>query len=192
MFALNVTIRGDKVIIDGLREIAADMPRIVQRGLKKVARGIHREAMALLNGSGGQFNYETRTSKSGKQYQKQGARKMERYSPFSLKDGSSALFTRFSDSGGYPVPVRTGNLKRLLDFLDPNTSKGGFTANPGEVIVYNSAEYANVIHEGRGSSAKFGPRPFLTDALAKFNQGGQIAATLENEVTTALKKRGLA
>lgn len=192
MLAVNVTISGDKVVINGLNQLAADMPKIVQRGLKSVVKGLHREAMNNLNGKGGVNSYESRTSKSGKQYQKKTGSKVDTYEGFTRKSGEAQQFKRFTDSGGYPVPVRTGNLKRLLDFVDPGGSKGEFTAGPMEVIVFNSAQYAAVIHNGTGSSAKFGPRSFLTDALAKFNQGGQIAATIENELNTEIQKRGLA
>ena len=192
MLAVNVTISGEKVIINGLNQLAAEMPRVVQRGLKKVSRGVHRMAMDNLNGAGGLNSYETRTSKSGKQYQKKTGSKMSMYDGFTRKSGETQQFKRFTDSGKYPVPVRTGNLKRLLSFLDPGQSKGAFAAGPMEVVVYDSAEYARVIHNGTGSSAKFGARPFLTDALAKFNQGAGIAAAIENELNIEIQKRGLA
>ncbi len=193
MLAVNVTISGDKVIIDGLNQLAADMPKIVQRGLKKVARGVTREAMNLLNGPGGLNNYETRTSKSGKQYQKKTGSKMEMYDGFTRASGDVQQFKRFTDAGHYPgVPIRTGTLKKLLDWLDPGENKGGFSAGPLEVVVYNSAGYASVIHQGTGSSAKFGARPFLTDALEKFNRGDGIAGILETELKTEIQKRGLA
>jgi hypothetical protein len=192
MLSVNVTISGDKVIIEGLRQMAQQMPKIVQSGLKEVARGVHREAMANLNGKGGFNSYENRTSKSGKQYQKKIGSKVSLYEGFTRSSGEAQSFKRFSDSGGFPVPVRTGNLKRLLDFLDPGQSKEGFSAGQNELVVFNSAEYARTIHEGTGSSAKFGGRPFLTRALETFNQGGQIAALIDNKVNTELKKRGLA
>lgn len=179
MLAVNVTISGEKVIIEGLRQLAAEMPRVVQRGLKKVSRGVHREAMDLLNGPAG----------AGRKAQIIGPSK-----GFVKKSGEVVNFKqKFMDAGHYPgVPVRTGNLKRLLSFLDPGQSKGAFAAGPMEVIVYDSAEYARVIHNGTGSSAKFGARPFLTDALAKFNQGAAIARTIENELNIEIQKRGLA
>jgi hypothetical protein len=178
MLAVNVTISGDKVIVRGLQQLAAEMPKIVQRGLKKVVRGVHREAMDLLNGAGG----------AGRKAQIVGPSR-----GFTKKSGESVNFKQqFAGAGGYPVPVRTGNLKRLLDFVDPGGSKGSFNAGTMEVIVFNSAQYASSIHNGTGSSAKFGERPFLTDALNKFNAGGQIAATIENELNTEIAKRGLA
>jgi len=167
MLDLNVTVQGDKVIIEGLQALAADMPHVLQRGLKRINRGVHRSAMDFLNGP-------------GRTVMKQKNR---------LRGQSDDLGAR---PGSYPVPVITGNLKRLLDFIDPSQSKDRFSAGPLEAIVYDSAEYANVIHEGTGSSTAYGRRPFLDDALEHFNQGGQIAGILEEEVQKEVKKRGLA
>lgn len=196
MLSVNVTLIGDRVVINGLSQLAAEMPRVVQRGLRKVVKGVHREAMANLNGAGGFNLYENRTSRSGRQYRKKVGSKVSYYVGFTRSNGSVQMFKRFTDSGGYPVPVRTGNLKRLLDFVNPGQSKesGSFSFSAGnmESIIFDSAEYASVIHDGRGSSAKFGPRPFLTDALNKFNQGGYMEALFENEIRDEVVMRGLA
>lgn len=99
--------------------------------------------------------------------------------------------------GGYPVPVRTGHLRRMLNWLQPGQSKtdtGGatFSAATNEAVVYDSAVYADWIHEGKGSSAKFGPRQFLYDALERFNVGDQAKRILEEEVQKDIDKRGMA
>jgi hypothetical protein len=98
-------------------------------------------------------------------------------------------------SGGYPVPVRTGFLRHVLDWLNPGASKsssmGTFTAGADEVVIYNSAEYAGVIHDGRGSSATLGPRRFLTDALVKFNSNDQIKRAIEEEIEKEISRAGL-
>lgn len=98
-------------------------------------------------------------------------------------------------SGGYPVPVRTGHLRRSLNWLKPGESKTGpagtFTAGQNEVVIFDSAEYANVIHEGLGSSAKFGPRRYLTDALEQFSAGDRIKRTIEEEIEKEILKAGL-
>jgi len=182
MIALNVQVQGDKVIIDGLRNFAIAAPLAVQRGLKKAVRGVHREAMEFLNGSGG----------VGKKSQIVGPSR-----GFVKKSGESVNFKQqFSGAGAYPVPVRTGNLKRLLDFVDPGqsiTSNGKtFSAANMEAVVFDSAQYASVIHQGTGSSAKFGKRAYLDDALANFNQGDGIAKTIETEMMAEIAKRGLA
>jgi hypothetical protein len=184
MLAINVTVTGDKIVIEGLQQLAAEMPKVVQRGLRRVVKGVHREAMDFLNGAGGASKAKT-----------------TKYTGFVRKSGVSQEFKSFAGAGAYPVPVRTGNLKRMLFFLNPgsstgNNSKGGsdstFSAGPMEAVVYDSAEYARTIHDSTGSSAKFQKRTYLTDALARFNRGDQIAATLEDEIRNEIKKRGLA
>lgn len=89
-------------------------------------------------------------------------------------------------AGGYPVPARTGHLKRSLDWLEPGTSKTAgdrtFSAGPFEGIVYDSAEYADVIHEGKLSSKKYGARPYAEDALEIYNRGSRIQMNIENEI----------
>lgn len=171
---IGVTVQGDKVVIGGLQQFAADVPRAIQRGMSRTVKGVHHAAISFLSGAGSKGEYvTTRTGKT---------RWKKRTAPI--------------PSGGYPVPVRTGNLRRLLDFVEPGQSKssGGhtFTAGPMEAIVYNSAEYARVIHDGTGSSAKFGPRRFLADALDRFNKGDRIAEILAEEITADIAKRGLA
>ncbi|NOZ68011.1 MAG: hypothetical protein GXP46_01880 [Deferribacteres bacterium] len=158
MLNLNVTIEGDKVIIEGLDKIADHMPDAVQRGLLRVVKGIHRMAYEFLSGPG-------------------------------LEAKGAAL------AGGYPVPVRTGHLRRMLDWLGPGETKTAgdhtFTAGPMEAMVYNSAEYAMVIHEGRGSSEKYGRRPYLEDALDAFNQGDRIRNTIAEEIDEEVRRSGL-
>jgi len=63
--------------------------------------------------------------------------------------------------GSYPVPVRSGFLRRSM----------GATASGGRGLVFNSAEYARAIHDGfrpyGNKHAKPVPaRPFMDDALA--------------------------
>ena len=98
-------------------------------------------------------------------------------------------------AGGYPVPVRTGDLRQLLDFVPPGKTKsndaGSVTAAAHEAIVYDSAEYAKVIHDGKGSSEKYGPRPYITDGVEKFNESKGIKTTLEEEIAVSIQKAGL-
>ncbi|MDH4100602.1 MAG: hypothetical protein OEV28_08500 [Nitrospirota bacterium] len=105
---------------------------------------------------------------------------------------SSSLDAR---PGAFPVPRLTGHLARMLDFLDPGQSKSAeghsFTAGALEAAVFDSAEYADIIHEGRGSSAKFGERPFLTDALESFNRGDKIKQIIEDKINDAMRGSGL-
>ncbi len=92
--------------------------------------------------------------------------------------------------GAYPVPVETGNLRRLLDWLKPDARKGEFKAGDLEAIVYDSAEYARTIHDGLGSSAKFGARPFITDGFERFNEGGKLAEIAAEEIENLAKDKG--
>lgn len=181
MLNINVTISGDKVLIQGLNQFAAEMPGTIRSGLKKVVRGVHPLAMAFLNGAGG----------AGRKAQITGPSR-----GFTKKSGEHVGFKQqFAGAGGWPVPVRTGNLKRLLDWVDPGqsmTSHGQtFSAGNMEVVIFNSAEYASSIHEGTGSSRKFGPRRFLDSAVSRFNTVTGIANTIEAEIESALIKKGL-
>lgn len=89
-------------------------------------------------------------------------------------------------TGGFPVPVKTGHLRRLLAWLKPGESKseGGDTVSAGELetVVYNSAAYADAIAKGLGSSAKFGPRDYLAKGLEDFNRGDGIAGAINDEL----------
>ncbi len=103
---------------------------------------------------------------------------------FKLLSGSA------TPAGAYPVPIITGNLRRLLDWLKPGENKGVFKAGGMEAIIYSSTPYSGVIHEGRGSSAKFGARPFITDGFKRFNEGDKLVHLLEDEVEKAARKKG--
>lgn len=164
MLDIRVTIEGDKVVIAGLQAMGPKIDKAIRRGLTRSAKGIYDDAFRWLSGAGSV--YETRTSKkTGKEYRKKVA---------------SIL------PGQYPVPVRTGHLRRMLRWLRPGASKSAegvtFTAGPFESVVFNAAVYSEVIHDGTGTSARHGPRPFLTDALKRFNQGEGIKRILESEI----------
>lgn len=97
-----------------------------------------------------------------------------------------------SPAGAYPIPVKTGHLKRSLDFLPPGKSKtvGGLTfrAGPLESKVYNSAQYSRTIHEGLDSSKKYGERPFLVDGFEEADKAGKINKILDEETDKALEE----
>lgn len=83
--------------------------------------------------------------------------------------------------GQYPVPVRTGHLRRSLNYASPSSNaKIGNkveSIDDDKVLIFNSAEYAKIIHEGEGSSKKYGRRPYLedgykdTDIAKEFGRG---------------------
>lgn len=75
--------------------------------------------------------------------------------------------------GSYPVPARSGHLLGAHFFE---------VQNEHLAIVGNSAEYALPIHEGQGSSAKYGRRPFLDDAVDKVDPTAIVQAEVSKEI----------
>ncbi len=88
-----------------------------------------------------------------------------------------------SPAGAYPVPRRTGFLKSRVDIVKPGETKiwgessdlrtrkkttaGTLSAGQLEAVLYDNAAYANVIHEGYGTSKNYGRRPYLEDGVAR-------------------------
>jgi len=188
MLDIQVKIEGEKIILEGLENFAEAMPKAVERGLTRAAKGITREAFNWLSGPGRKpvrlrdkitgVNEET-----GKLTKKKKTR---------LRGQSDMLGAR---PGSYPVPIITGHLRRSLNWLKPGEAKsypetGTFLAmlEPPQAVIYDSASYAETIHEGKGSSRKFGRRPFLTDAFERFNQGSKVAQMIEEEVKKEIDK----
>ncbi len=170
MLDLQITVDGDKIVIEGLDRLAVMIPTAIKRALTRIATGSHRESHALLSGPGG----------AGKEVRRD-------YVGFTKKSGEDVIFRSFEGAGGYPVPVRSGLLRDSLDFLFPGQSKTAgkaltFTAGPDEAVIYDSAEYARVIREGTGSSSKYGPRDYLTDGFEKFNTGARAVRIVEEEI----------
>jgi len=123
---LQVTVQGDRVVVANLQRYARELPHAVDRGLKRIVRGLYGIAQYWLSGEGGAAK-DMRTD----------------YAGFANKSGQDAMFRSFKGAGGYPVPVRTGHLRRMLDWLDPGESKSGeagtFSAGPQEVVLFDSA-----------------------------------------------------
>jgi len=169
---IKITVEGEKLVIDGLNQFVVQTPNAIRRALERTAKGVMREAFSLLSGAGAKGVTKEVTGKSGGKYNK-----------FQKQN---------IPAGGYPVPVRTGHLRRSLDWLKPGATKetdvGVFTAGSNEVVVYDSAQYARVIHEGTGSSTPHGPRRYLTDALENFNSGSRISQIIEEEIQKEVDK----
>lgn len=186
MVGLNVTIDGDKVLIQGLTLADRAIVRGGAAGLERVTVGIFDEAHKLLSGqSRSRLRIFTRAQTYNIKTRKRTRTKMR-----GVTDQLGAA------PGSYPpVPVVTGHLRRYLNFIKPGESKSdngySFSAGPLEAIVYNSARYASVISEGTYSSEKYGPRPFDTDAVKNYDQGGHIAAIIDEEVQKAIDAAGL-
>lgn len=94
--------------------------------------------------------------------------------------------------GSYPVPIRTGNLRRLLNFVPPGKAKtsDGVTvkATKHEALIYNVASYAKSIHDGVGASATHGKRAFLMDAYTKADKAKGVRKLVEKEVRVEVRK----
>jgi len=52
-------------------------------------------------------------------------------------------------AGAYPVPVRSGHLRRSEDYILPGRSKHGLRAGSGQAFLVNTAIYATTIHRDR-------------------------------------------
>lgn len=96
-------------------------------------------------------------------------------------------------AGGYPVPRRTSHLHNRLNFIGPKRSKAAdgsvFTTGVHEALVFDSAIYSRTIHDGLGSSSRFGPRPFITDGFKAFWE--EAGTVIGEEIDTAIKESGL-
>jgi hypothetical protein len=172
MLDIKVSIENKEVVIQGLDKLGFGIDIAATKGLQRATVGIFGIAFQWLSGAGGQTRTYSREWSAGGEI-----RRKKKYG---------------AAPGGYPVPVRTGNLRRLLNWLWPGESKSGdagtFTAGPDEFVIYDSASYAAAVFLGRGSSAPYGPRDALRDALELFNHGGMIQQLIGEEITKEMNK----
>ncbi|MDO8282694.1 MAG: hypothetical protein Q7U10_08780 [Thermodesulfovibrionia bacterium] len=156
----------DKNLNHKLDRMKMGIPAAIQSGIEKATKKIHREAHKNLSGAGAKSRITGKAVKENGKWKIKGRKNIPQSIP----------------GGGWPVPVRTGWLRQMLYFLLPGetSGNGGLTVTAGhfEGVVYNAAEYADVIHEGRGSSRKFGKRPFITQA-ANLNLGSFIESEID-------------
>ena len=182
MLVMSSTLEGDKVFIDGATGLAKSAPDAALRGLRTAARGIFDEAHKNLNGPG-----RTRVRLRDKR-------------TFTYSEGNSNVRTQNKTRargqhsflgarpGSYPVPRITGNLSARLGILEPGESKKGdgalgtFRAGNDEFMVYDSAAYAYVIRDAKGSSRKHGERDFIGDGLTTYDQNVGITTPVEKEL----------
>jgi len=80
--------------------------------------------------------------------------------------------------GAYPVPVRTGQLRRSEDYVLPGRSKHGITARHGQAYLVNTTAYASEVHDGKGRHVRFGKREFAADAIQSTRSEGLDAMSL--------------
>ncbi len=114
MLDLKVTIENDKVVINGLEEIAAELPSAVRRGLHRIGGGIYQEAFHWLSGPGakksnipgGGYPVPTRTKhlRGSLGWLDPGQSKSGDVGTFTAGGGEAVIF----DSASYALPVFLG------------------------------------------------------------------------------------
>ena len=174
MLGINVTIDGERVVIEGLENLSDNIKsKAIPRGIRRIVKGTASIALEKFL-SGPVRGLKSKTSKGGRQ---------------------RAVAGKPELAGGYPVPRLSGTLKRLLGWLFPGQSKSSnglsYNAGPMEGLVYDSALHAGIIHEGTGSSKKYGPRRFLDDAFSAFNRGARTTLIMEDEIEKEITASGL-
>ena len=170
MIGIEIEVKGEKILINGLEEFERELPGTIQDGLGDIIDRVHIAAIKWLQGP--RRGVKTITSKKGRQ---------------------RAVPQSPELAGNHPVPRVTGNLLRLLDTVKPGRRKSSnglsFLAAFFEAILFNSAEYASVISEGTGSSAKYGPRPFGEDALKEVEP--EMPAIMNSRINRLVASSGL-
>lgn len=174
MLGINVTIDGEKVVINGLTSLSDNIGmKAIPRGVRRITQGTARISLEKYL-SGPARGLTSKTSKGGRQRGIAGKPEL---------------------AGGYPVPRLSGNLRRLTSWLNPGQSKSiegfSYSAGPMEGLIYTPLPYAGQIHEGRGSSKKYGPRRFLDDAFTFFNKGARSNRIMEDEIEKEISASGL-
>jgi len=98
------------------------------------------------------------------------------------KDASQRLSGSGSSTpGAYPIPVRSGNLRRGLGVRRLGDTSG---------LVFNRSNYARAVHStgfhayGNERAPFYEPRPFLSDAIEAVNPTDVVRAELAKAVLT--------
>lgn len=185
MIDIDLTMDGDKKILDKLRRLAKDYPEAAKQGLVRSIREIYDESFKLLRGPSRKPGRKREWTATG--YRLSGR----------LRGQADPLNAR---PGSYPVPVITGHLRSRLAVLEPGErirAGRSFTyqfggrrvqkieegasiqAGPHEVILYDSAVYAETIHK---------TRPFMKDAFTNYGFG-RIRQNIEDELRSLLNER---
>jgi hypothetical protein len=187
MLVLTATIDGDKIILQGLANIAHEMPAAIGRGLNRIGPGIYAEAFKILNGPS-----RAQLRVKGKRAWR--ATGWTHENPSRPRGQSDLLGAR---PGSYPVPKITGNLLKLLGWVGPGESKSSgdltFTAGALELVLFDSAAYATSVFLGKDSSAAYGERDAIRDGMDnydKFSSGGhtKMADVLNEEIQKEIDK----
>jgi len=95
------------------------------------------------------------------------SRGLSRWAVLAHKEAHRLLSGSGKDgAGAYPVPVRTGQLRRAEAYVLPGRAKHGIAAHDNQAFLINTAKYASVIHESR---------PFAQDGIENTrSQGAKI------------------
>ncbi len=163
MLNISVTLKNERLVISGLNRLDKGIEqKALPRALRKIGSGVARISIDLLTGS--RRGVQTIKSRNG----------IER-----------TVIGKSEAAGEYPVPRVVGHLRRMLQWIGPGRSKSidgvSFTTGLNEAVVFNTARYASQIHEGKGSSAKYGPRPFIDDAFKRFDTRGAVEKEVKKE-----------
>ncbi|WP_167631564.1 hypothetical protein [Mariprofundus ferrooxydans] len=86
-------------------------------------------------------------------------------------EGGTGVWERHN-IGGYPVPVRTGHLRRLQNYILPGRSKSGVSMRHGQGALIDTAAYAESVSEGTGTHSRYGKRRFQVDAIQNSHEAG--------------------
>ena len=85
--------------------------------------------------------------------------------------GGTGIWQRHN-IGGYPVPVRTGSLRRSDNYILPGRTKSGISTRHGQAALINTSVYAGPLHEGTGPHYRYGQRQFHVDAVRNSREAG--------------------
>ena len=147
MLVLTATIENDKIILNGLQDVAQEMPSAVRAGFRRIGDGVYAQAFSLLSGPArprvrlqdktdytySEGNIDRKTTKK--------TRLRGQFAQLGARPGTS------------PVPRVSGNLRALLGWVGPGESKGSsgldFTAGDLELVLFDSAAYASSIFRGK-------------------------------------------
>ncbi len=176
---LNMMMRGMNKAINKLGRMAShEMPMRERAVLREVARQTFAGAHDRLSGPG---RKKARLTGRSAEHDIFGNITRKRIRKTAKRGQSDDLGAR---PGSYPVPVQTGHLRRSLGMVMPGATitSGGlaFTAGDDEALVFNSAEYGNVIHEGseKYDNTPHGPRRFITDSFEEVDVEGISAVEM--------------
>jgi hypothetical protein len=174
------------MVTRGFNKLLSRVDTLARTEMKKRERAILREIVTLTHeGANERLSGPGRTKvrlKNKKDFKYQDGNVKRSVKRKTARRGQSdALAAR---PGAYPVPVLSGHLRRMLGMVMPGhtvASNGlSFSAGSDEGIVFNSAEYASVIHDGTRSSKRFGPRAYITDSFEAVDVDAVAARNMEN------------